>query len=142
MKKLILILVSLALVSIFLLGCKARNAQLEDNDWYLTFYGDTHNPMGLLQGTEISLLFNSDEGSINGSAGCNSYGTAYEINGNKIIVYEIASTEMYCISPEGVMDQEREFLSLLGDTQSFEVDDKTLTIICSGGQALFFATAD
>ena len=39
------------------------------------------------------------------------------------------------------MEQEAEFLSLLGDAETFEVDDTALTIFCSGGQVLFFTTA-
>ena len=53
----------------------------------------------------------------------------------------MAYTEMACISPEGVMYQEQEFLSLLANTLSFEADDATLTIVCSGGQQLYFTTA-
>jgi heat shock protein HslJ len=52
----------------------------------------------------------------------------------------MAYTEMACISPEGVMEQEQEFLSLLANAQSFEADATTLTVLCSNGQQLYFTT--
>ena len=48
---------------------------------------------------------------------------------------------MACISPEGVMEQEQEFLSILASAQSFQADDATLTIVCSSGRQLYFTTA-
>ena len=141
MKKLALILLAMLLAAVLLSGCKTQNAQLEGNYWYLTSYGNVDSPKDLLKDTEITLFFDGDEGFLNGSAGCNSYGADYEINGGGITVSDIASTEIYCTSPEGIMEQEAEFLSLLGDAETFEVDDTALTIFCSGGQELFFTTA-
>ena len=46
-----------------------------------------------------------------------------------------------CLSPAGVMEQEQEFLSLLADVESFQVDDVSLTITCSGGRQLYYVRA-
>ena len=86
------------------------------------------------------MIQNCFEGEVSGSAGCNTYWAGYEVKGSKLSIFEMVFTEMACISPEGVMEQEQVFLSLLAKAQSFEADDTTLTIFCSGGQQLYFTT--
>jgi len=54
----------------------------------------------------------------------------YEVKGSKLSIFEMAFTEMACVSPEGVMEQEQEFLTILANAQSFQADDTTLTIVC------------
>ncbi|GAI10618.1 unnamed protein product, partial [marine sediment metagenome] len=85
--------------------------------------------------------FDSAKGEVSGSAGCNTYFAGYEVRGSKLSIFEMAFTEMACVSPEGVMEQEQEFLTILANAQSFQADDTTLTIYCSGGQQLYFTTA-
>jgi heat shock protein HslJ len=45
---------------------------------------------------------------------------------------------MSCLSPEGIMEQEQEFISNLANVLSFEANDTTLTIFCSDRQILYF----
>lgn len=97
--------------------------------------------MTLAEDTEITATFDSAEGEVSGSGGCNTYFARYEVKGSKLSIFEMAFTEMACVSPEGVMEQEQEFLSLLANAQSFQADDTTLTIICSDGRQLYFTTA-
>ena len=96
----------------------------------------------IIEDTEITATFNSAKSEVSGSAGCNTYFAAYEVRSSKLSIFEMAFTEMACVSPEGVMQQEQEFLSLLADAQSFQADDTTLTIICSDGRQLYFTTAN
>ena len=91
--------------------------------------------------TEITATFKSTKSEVSGSAGCNTYFAGYEVRGSKLSIFEMAFTEMACVSPEGVMEQEQEFLTILSDAQSFQVDDTTLAIFCSGGKQLYFTTA-
>jgi heat shock protein HslJ len=118
-----------------------KNAMLEDTKWFLRSYGEQGNLKDIIEGTEITATFYSSEGQVGGSAGCNIYGGRYQLIGSTLSISEIYSTEMACISPEGVMVQEQEFLTILSRTQSFETDDTTLTIFCSSGQQLYFTTA-
>jgi len=122
-------------------ACNASDATLEDIEWFLRSYGEQDDLTSLIQGTEITATFNSYRSEVSGSAGCNTYFARYDIGGSELAIFELAYTEMACVSPEGVMAQEQEFLSLLANTQSFEADDTTLTIFCSGGQQLYFTTA-
>ena len=104
-------------------------------------YGEQNNSQAIIEDTEITVTFNSAKGEVSGTAGCNTYFARYEVKGNKLSIFEMAFTEMACVSPEGVMEQEQEFLSLLASAQTFQADDTTLTIFCSVERTLYFTTA-
>ena len=82
-----------------------------------------------------------DAGQVSGLGGCNQYGGEYQINGNTITVDKLYMTEMACISPEGIMGQEQDFLQILGNAQRFELTDSQLQIYGSDGEALTFVPA-
>ncbi len=105
-------------------------------------YGEQGDLQAVLEGTEITTSFNGAEGQVTGSAGCNSYFASYEASGNKLSFSDIAQTEMYCIAPGGVMEQEQEYLALLLDTATFQVEDSQLTISSSDGQVLIFGAEE
>lgn len=54
----------------------------------------------------------------------------------------IAITEMACLEPEGVMDQEPEFVEFLTDAQTFRLADGQLQILRSYREALTFIPLD
>jgi len=111
---------------------------LEDTVWELEEYGDTDNLTGVMEDTKITVEFISSDGTVKGSAGCNSYSGSYEAEGSQLsIPGPIAVTEMYCTEPEGLMDQEQEFLSILQLAESYQIDDDELRITC-GSQSLVF----
>jgi len=136
--KVVLITILSALTVIGLIACNAAKTALEDKEWVLASYGEQGDLQAVLEGTEITAIFDSAEEQVTGSAGCNSYFTDYEASGNKLSFSAIASTEMYCTAPEGVMEQEQEYLALLLDTTTFQVEDSQLTISSSDGQVLIF----
>jgi heat shock protein HslJ len=137
MKKLI---ISLCIVCTVLtvIACGTPGSALERNKWSLNSYGEQNNPEQVLEGTEITATFDKGKGEVSGSSGCNTYFASYEVKGNSLSIYNLAYTERACISPTGVMEQEQEFLSLLADAESFQVDDTSLTITCSSGRQLYF----
>ncbi len=62
-------------------------------EWVLASYGDPDNLTMVLEDTEITAVFNSTEGRISGSAGCNNYFAGYEINQNELmIIFPVGST--------------------------------------------------
>ena len=87
----------------------------------------------VIQGTEVTALF-GPIGTLNGTAGCNSYNGAYTTSGsNGISIGPLATTKMYCGDP-GVMDQETAYLALLQTVSSYEVTgDGTLNLRNSAG---------
>ena len=104
---------------------------LEDTPWKLESYGPSDNLTPVLQGTGVTILFDSDIGEFNGSAGCNQYFGGYEVNGKDLtITTPIGNTEMACIEPEGVMDQEQAYLSILQTMERYSIKNNILTITC------------
>lgn len=134
----VLITILLTLTVATLTACGANKTALDDTVWVLESYGEQGDPQAILEGTEINASFNGAKGQITGSAGCNSYLADYEARGNSLSFSDIASTEQYCDSPEGVMEQEREYLVLLLNTTTFQVEDTQLTISSSDSQVLIF----
>ena len=111
---------------------------LEDTIWVLESYGDPENLNAVLEDTEITINFISAEVKMEGSAGCNSYFGGYEVEGNQLsIPGPIGATEMYCMEPEGIMEQEQEYLAILQDAESYEIEDDQLQIV-SGDKVLVF----
>ncbi len=116
------ILVMLLLSSMIGLASCSYGSSIEDTDWVLQSYGEFGNLEDVLTDTEITAEFVSSEGTVEGSAGCNSYSGSYEVKNSQLsIPGPIAATEMYCMEPEGVMDQERQYLEILQAAESYSV---------------------
>jgi len=116
-------------------------AILEDILWVLESYGEQGNLKTVLEGTEITATFDSDERRVTGSAGCNSYFGEFQIDKNKLSIPMVGNTEMYCMEPEGTMEQETQYLRLLSAAGSYEVNGGKLRII-SGTQTLVFGVGN
>ncbi len=94
-----------------------------------------------LPGTEVTASFN-DDGSLTGSAGCNSYGTVYHIEGANLTIEPSGSTEMYCSEPPGIMEQENRYLTLLTEVSTWRVEgDRLILSDAEGADLLIFAQA-
>ena len=145
MKKIVSFLaISLIITGIILGGCSMysfgrfeRLSNLEDKTWVLESYGEQDNLQAVLEGTRITATFDSAEGRVHGSAGCNIYSGDYHISKNNLSIPLITSTEMYCLEPEGAMEQEQEYLTALRGTKIFEIKDGKL-YITSGTEILLF----
>ena len=75
-----------------------------------------------------------------GSAGCNSYFGEYEVTTNRLsIPGPIAATEMACLEPEGVMEQETLYLAILKSADSYQIQGNELSIDC-GDQVLIYTS--
>ena len=100
----------------------------------LTTYNDARPIDGALPTMEF------EDGQVSGTTGCNHYSGSYQINGNAISFDALFSTEMACMDPEGVMEQERIYLELLGSADRFELSDSedVLTIYAGPHQILTF----
>jgi hypothetical protein len=96
-------------------------------------------PHGLLAGTMMDLTLEGD--AARGSAGCNDYGAVYSHAGSSIGFEIIAVTEMACLDPPGVMEQEAQFLELLAAVTSYHIYGDRLWLDAGDGLALvLFAT--
>ncbi|MFC1984562.1 DUF4382 domain-containing protein [Chloroflexota bacterium] len=117
---------------------EVEDAILEDTDWVLQSYGEPGNLKDILTDTEITAEFVSSKGTVEGSAGCNSYSGSYEVEDSQLLIPgPVAATEMYCMEPEGVMEQEQQYLETLQAAESYSVEDRELQINC-GDQILIY----
>jgi heat shock protein HslJ len=121
-------------------GTTNSNPALVSAKWFLRSYGEGGNLISIIEDSEITISFDSNKGRVNGSAGCNTYFGSYETMDNRLTISEMAYTERACLSPEGVMEQEQEYLFNLGNARFFQVDDTALTIFSSAGLQLYFTT--
>lgn len=125
-------------VLVLTLGCAARSVDLEDRLWVLESYGESGNLQQVLENTEITAMFKSEQREVGGSAGCNGYFASYQLAGDKLTLSPVGSTMMECPEPPGVMDQEFRFLSILENAERVQVENNKLTIHSTGNQVLIF----
>jgi heat shock protein HslJ len=87
----------------------------------------------VIEGSTVTLEFQTD-GQAGGSAGCNSYGGGYQVQGDTLSFDQLNSTLMACVD-EAMMQQETEYFQALQSTGRFELADNQLTIWYDGGQS-------
>lgn len=101
---------------------------LTGTEWDMLSYNNGKGGLvSALADTKITALF-SEEGELTGSAGCNSYSTSYEVSDSTIEIFPAATTRMYCSVPEGIMEQENEYLTALQSAASYEIQGKELVL--------------
>jgi heat shock protein HslJ len=126
------------------------NASLERTRWVLTAFIEERAVEGmampllmstdLLAETEITATL--EDGTVSGSAGCNTYFAAYTLDGTQLTFETPAATEMACLDPAGVMEQEQRYLNSLGDVAAHRIYSGQLWLETGDGSALVFAAAD
>ena len=100
--------------------------------WLATSFLQRNAVSSPLPGTEITATF-AEDGTLSGSAGCNTYRTTYTTDKGKIEIDPPASTKKACAEPEGIMEQETDFLTALPTASRFEVAGPTLDLLISEG---------
>lgn len=141
MKKKFALIAMLFVLAAALAACGAAGTDnsvgLDGTSWVLATYSK-NSP---LPGTEATLNF--EGGQASGSASCNGFGGSYTQNGSSLSFSDLFMTEMYCMDPEGIMDQESAYLQLLGNADSFEIlEDGTLVLFSTGHETLTFQPAN
>ncbi|MCA9989502.1 MAG: META domain-containing protein [Anaerolineales bacterium] len=114
---------------------------LEGPTWTLTGFNNGQGGfVSVLIGSEITAEF--ADGSVSGSAGCNQYNASYEVDGNNVTFGLAITTRMFCGEPEGVMDQETQYLAALQSAVSYEITGDTLEMYNADGvRMVSFAAA-
>jgi heat shock protein HslJ len=108
-------------------------AQLVDTEWLSVGTTDFE----LVDGSRISITFTATE--IQVSAGCNSMFGGYSLDGNLLVVNQLASTEMAC--DQALMDQDQRLADLLASRPKIEVVGDSMNLIGAGGGIAFLARA-
>jgi heat shock protein HslJ len=111
----------------------------ENAEWTLESFGNADRPQPVSPGTQITVLFNNSNGTVSGSAGCNTYSGGYKLDGDRLSISPLAVTLMACEQP--VMDQEAEYLKALQAVQSSRVQEGKLQITYGENQVMNFTGA-
>ncbi|MEJ2084234.1 MAG: META domain-containing protein [Acidobacteriota bacterium] len=91
----------------------ALPASVEGAAWRAT--GINNGKGGVVSTASTSLSTASFvDGTVTGSGGCNNFNATYELSGDEISIGPAAATRKNCPEPEGIMDQEQQYLAALG----------------------------
>ena len=134
------------------LGCKEHSEfliipspalkMLMDNKWNLESYGEIGNELLVLEGTEIHIQFNNEEG-CRGSAGCNDYLGHFVAQTQRLIsISTLISTEKFCSAPDGIMEQEEYYLDTLLKVTEYEVSSSHLRLFYDNRHGVLNYSAD
>lgn len=127
----------LLLAAVLLTACRPTSASLSGTRWTLL----SLNGQSLLANTSITAEFSEDQ--ISGSSGCNQYSGAYEATGRDLTIRQVAATMMYCMEPDGLMDQEGAFFEALAAVVGYRVAADRLEMLdASGAPVLVFGKSE
>jgi heat shock protein HslJ len=106
---------------------------LEGSSWQVISYNNGKEAVvSLIIGTEITANFGED-GTLTGNAGCNNYSAQYETQDDNISIETAEFTEMGCLEPEGIMEQEQLYLAALETADTYKIEGMTLDMRTSEG---------
>lgn len=120
---------------------EAEPAQvLEGVTWKISGFNNGRQAVvSPLSGTVLAVTFK--DGFAEGSAGCNTFRATYTADADRIVIGPAAATRMTCAG-NGVMQQEREFLSALESATTWGVMGKVLDMHRANGERALTAAAD
>jgi heat shock protein HslJ len=107
-------------------------SNLTGTGWRLISYAEVIP----IEGKDMTAVFDGKQ--VSGSASCNHYFGSYKIKGAQISIEGLGWTEMACMDPEGIMEQEQEIMSLLSDAATFSIQGDRLEIFTTTGNSLVF----
>jgi heat shock protein HslJ len=106
--------------------------KLEGTSWDLYSFQKS----SLIEGTSFTITFTADQAT--GNAGCNQFFGAYQIEKDRISFSGLGMTEMACMAPEGLMEQELVLLEFLSMVERLELSEGSLVLFRGDGEALSF----
>lgn len=117
----------------------AQSSELSGSAWLVTGLNNGRQAVvSTLAGAELTMEF--ADGTISGSAGCNSFTSSYEASGSSLTIGAVAATKKLCAEPAGVMDQEAQFLQALATAATYRVEGDKLEIRTADGALAVSAT--
>jgi heat shock protein HslJ len=131
----ITVVLVIALAFLVATAAHASSATLTGQPWTLSKLVVDGQEHALSSSYPITLNFESQDSSISGSAGCNSYGGAYTLAGNQLSFGNMRSTLAFCENDD-IMVREFAYLDALGRVESYHLDGDTLTLQGDNGQVL------
>jgi len=117
-------------------GAIEPEANLDGTAWKLV----TYRKNAPIPGTTPTLAF--EDGKVSGNASCNSFGGAYQVQGENIQFGELFLTAMACMNPEGIMEQEVDYMQMLMQVTRFELKEGQLTLFFDAHETMVFVPAE
>ncbi|MCP1661426.1 heat shock protein HslJ [Methanocalculus sp. AMF5] len=114
-------------------GCLLDSSGLSGTSWVLAAYEDRDGQL-TRAAVQATISF-SDDGTLSGHAGCNSYSAEYREGRGAIVMSSPVATGLSC-DDERVMEQEMRYLYLLTRVQSFEIEGDILTMYGPGDREI------
>jgi heat shock protein HslJ len=137
------ILIALAVVGVLALGAivivnmvSARStppAALTQPTWTLTTLVVDGQVQALAASRPATLHFDTHDGQVSGTGGCNSFGGSYSLNGNQVQFGELRSTLIGCLDPV-VSGQESHYFQALSGALTYNIQGATLTLSGNSGR--------
>lgn len=110
----------------------AQSQELADTTWQVTAFNNGETAVvSVLEGTDANLTF-ADDGTISGSGGCNRILGSATFGDGTVEFGTLATTQMACATPEGVMDQEMQIIAALESAATYSVEGETLEMRTAG----------
>jgi heat shock protein HslJ len=107
-------------------------------NWNVTGFNNGRQPVvGPVLAATLTLQFR--DGTVQGSAGCNTCRAAFTGDGDRLVIGPAATTRKACAG-EGVMQQEREFLAALGAATTWALHGGLLGVHRADGQRVLTAS--
>jgi heat shock protein HslJ len=124
------------IAALMLAGCQpakpARLDPLNGSAWQLR----SASGFTLLPGSQLTAEFL--DGQLSGFGGCNRFSGGYQASQGQFKVDSLAVTEMACLSPQGIMEQEAQYLNVLSQAAAYQLEGERLLLASSQGGALTF----
>ncbi len=98
-------------------------------NWMLVSLGSPDQPTQITPGASVTARF-SEDGSLTGNAGCNSYAASYTVQDGSLAITQPASTRMFCSLG---MEQEAAYLGAISQAESYVITGSRLEITYDGG---------
>lgn len=113
---------------------------LAGTSWQVIAYNNGREAVvSVLEGVEINAVFD-DDNRVSGNAGCNDYFATYLTSDGSILISSIGSTMRFCSNPDGVMDQEAEYLAALQSAATYAIEGNNLEMRTASGALAIQAT--
>jgi heat shock protein HslJ len=111
----------------------AQPTSLAGTSWTVIGYNNGKQAVvSVIIGTELTAVFGED-GTLSGSAGCNSYTAGYQVDGENVSIGPAAATRMMCAEPAGIMDQEGQYLAALESAATYRMEGDRLEMRTADG---------
>ena len=112
---------------------RAQSQQLAGTSWNVLAYNNGKQGVeSVIAATKLTAAFAKD-GNLSGFAGCNNYAATYTGAPPKISIAKVSSTRKECATPNGVMDQERQYLAALSTAATYRIEGSRLELRTASG---------